>query len=108
MFLLEGRLGAILDIYIYIRCGYPLFNNLEDILVEAISSRKPLDNFIRVEDTLYVEGASSGSFWVTLGTKSQVAYIPLRSSVLLLLPEGRSAIRRRIESETERQELEVE
>jgi hypothetical protein len=102
--LVEKRLNALRYLY---SVAYLLEHGLEEVLEDAVLTEKPIEDLIMEEDDLYLESASTGSIWVTIFTKSQKAYKTLKSSLLLLVPEGRTAVARRIAAETARLEAET-
>jgi hypothetical protein len=99
--LVDHRLKALNTIY---TISFLLNNNMEEALSEAVTSSTELDNILRIEDRLYIDGASSGSFWLTIFAKTKSAYDTIKGTLLLLVPEGRSTIRIRIKAETKKQE----
>jgi hypothetical protein len=102
--LVERRLDALRELY---AITYFIDQGVQEASLKRLLDDVSFDSTIRVEDQLYVEGASSGSFWLGVVAKSKAAYETIKSGLLLLIPEGRSALLRRIRAETESRELDV-
>lgn|GEM_PF-6024203 len=66
------------------------------------------ERFVPEEERLYIVAAASGSFWLTVATKSLKSYEALKFSLALPFKEGRRALLRRVEAETELKELAVD
>lgn len=61
--------------------------------------------FLPEEERLYIAAAAPGSFWLTVLTRSKKAYEAVKFSLALPYKEGRNALLRRVEAETELREL---
>jgi hypothetical protein len=66
-----------------------------------------LEDLLAPEDRLYVQSASSGTFWVTVLAKTRAAQKALRDIASLAFPEGREHLLRRVRADTELKELDV-
>jgi len=66
-----------------------------------------LEDLLAPEDRLYIQSASSGSFWVTVLAKTNAAQKVLRNIASLAFPEGREHLLRRVRADTELKELDV-
>ena len=64
--------------------------------------------FIPAKEKLYISSAAPGSFWVTVLAKSDKAWAALKLSLTLPYKEGRNALLRRVEAETQLKELAVD
>lgn len=66
------------------------------------------ERFVPEEERLHIAAAASGSFWLTVVTKSLKSYEAIKFSLALPFKAGRRALLRRVEAETELKELAVD
>ncbi len=82
----------------------------ENEIAKAFSENGSVDfeSLIDDEDKLFINAASTGSFWLTVTTKSTAAFKSLTNIFPLFYDEGRQAVLERVRANTELVKLDVD
>jgi hypothetical protein len=103
---LEKRLHSLRQLY---ATTFLIESGREDEIAQAIqrNSETDLEELLHDEDRLLVKAASTGSFWITILTKTKAAFSTLSLIGPLFYDEGRQALLSRVRAGTELKWLEV-
>jgi hypothetical protein len=104
---LELRLRALRTLY-----GIVHLANTDRLLAFVTelhsNGQAEIDNFLLVDEQLYVECLAPGSWYVTVWSKLRVSYRSLLQTVAIVYSRGRDALLRKLEAEARSKELDNE